>query len=132
TAKNPPYGAILSYYLKEAVPPEAPKKDKDDKEKREAAEDKTKSDAAVEKEGKVKFTVLDKDGKVIREIDGPGAAGVNRTNWDLRWTPAAEPTPQQLEAIEAGYGFGPRGPLVDPGEYAIKIKAGDKEATQKV
>src|SRR5262249_19010087 len=32
----------------------------------------------------------------------------------------------------AGYGLGPRGPVVDPGEYTIKIKAGEKEATQKV
>jgi hypothetical protein len=69
---------------------------------------------------------------VIRELDGPGAAGVNRTNWDLRFNPPAEPTPEQLEAIAAGYGFGPRGPFVEPGEYTIKIKAGDKEATQKV
>jgi len=76
--------------------------------------------------------VLDKDGKVIRELDGPGTAGVNRTNWDLRSDPPAEPTPQQLEAIAAGYGFGPRGPFVEPGEYTIKIKAGDKEAAQKV
>src|SRR5205807_4315302 len=35
TAKNPPYGATLNYYLKEAVPPEAPKSEgsKEDKEK---------------------------------------------------------------------------------------------------
>jgi photosystem II stability/assembly factor-like uncharacterized protein len=133
TAKNPAYGAILSYYLKEAVPAEAPKKDKekDDKEKKEAADDKGKADDA-KKEGKVKITVTDKDGKVVREFDGPGAAGVNRTNWDLRYDPAAEPTPEQQEAIAAGFGFGPRGPLVDPGEYTVKIKAGEKEATQKV
>src|SRR2546425_8846261 len=43
-----------------------------------------KGEAAEKKEGKAKITVLDKDGKVIREMDGPGAAGVNRTNWDLR------------------------------------------------
>src|SRR5207244_3991298 len=43
-----------------------------------------------------------------------------------------EPTPDQLEAIAAGFGFGPRGPLVEPGEYTIKIKAGEKEASQKV
>ena len=80
----------------------------------------------------VNATVLDKDGKVVREFDGPGAAGVNRTTWDLRQNPAAEPTPEQEQAIAAGYGFGPRGPLVELGEYTIKIKAGDKEATQKV
>jgi hypothetical protein len=91
-----------------------------------------KGDAAEKKEGKAKITVVDKDGKVIRELDGPGAAGVNRTNWDLRSTPPAEPTPEQLESIAAGYGFGPRGPFVEPGEYTIKIKAGDQEASQKV
>jgi photosystem II stability/assembly factor-like uncharacterized protein len=131
-AKNPPYGVILNYYLKEAVPAEAQKTSKDDREKSEAATDATKTDLSTKKEGKVKITVLDKDGKLVREFDGPGAAGVNRTNWDLRWNPAAEPTPQQLEAMAAGFGFGPRGPLVEPGEYTIKIKAGSKEASQKV
>src|SRR6266478_6571807 len=94
-AKNLPYGAILNYYLKDAMPGETAKKDSDDKDKKDAA-------------------------------------GVNRTNWDLRWEPPAEPTPEQQEAIAAGYGFGPRGPVVDPGEYTIKIKAGEREASQKV
>jgi photosystem II stability/assembly factor-like uncharacterized protein len=129
-AKNPAYGALLNYYLKDAVAPEAAKKDS--KDKGETTEEKSKEDVSVKQEGKVKITVLDKDGKIVREFDGPGAAGTNRTNWDLRWNAPAEPTPQQLEAIAAGFGFGPRGPLVEPGEYTIKIKAGDKEATQKV
>ena len=135
-AKNPPYGAILNYYLKAAVPPEPVKaeKDKDDKDKKEKAapEEKTKTDADGKKEGKVKITVENKDGKVIREFDGPGAAGVNRTSWDLRSNAPAEPTEEQKEAIAAGYGFGPRGPLAEPGEYTIKIHAGGKEGTQKV
>src|SRR5207245_4160438 len=87
---------------------------------------------AEKKEAKVKITVTDKEGKVIRELEGPGAAGVNRTNWDLRYDSPAEPTPEQLEAMAAGYDFGPRGPFVEPGEYSIKIKAGDQEAAQKV
>ena len=150
TGKNPPYGAILNYYLKEALPPEAPKaakddKDKDkDKEKKEAAtgEQKAKTEAAADqkpktpdaanKEGKAKISVYDKDGKLVREFDGPGKAGVNRTNWDLRWNSPAVPTPEQLEAAAAGFDFGPRGPLVEPGEYTIKIKAGGKEDSQKV
>lgn len=72
------------------------------------------------------------DGKTVREFEGPAAAGMNRTNWDLRSDPPAEPTEEQKEAIAAGYGEGPRGPLVEPGEYSIKIKAGAKETTQKV
>jgi photosystem II stability/assembly factor-like uncharacterized protein len=143
TAKNPPYGAILNYYLKQAVPPEPVKGEKDEKTgtantdkeeqgKTPTAEDKAKTATEPKKEGKVKITVSDKDGKVVREFDAPGAAGVNRTNWDLRYNPAAEPTPEQLEAMAAGYSQGPRGPLVEPGKYSVKIKAGSKEATQEV
>lgn len=147
TSKNPPYGAILNYYLKEAVPPEAPTTEKDEKEKNAAVEkakttgearvntateEKGKASTEPKKEGKVKITVIDKDGKAVREMDGPGAAGINRTNWDLRYNPVAEPTPEQLEAMAAGYSFGPRGPLVDPGKYTIKVKSGAKEAAQDV
>src|SRR5260370_42210689 len=123
--------------MNDHLPREAPKKEKDQKDKKDSADDKPKTDtdakgdATEKKEGKVKITVLDKNGKALREFDGPGAAGVNRTNWDLRSNAPAEPTPQQLEAVAAGFGFGPRGPLVDPGEYTVKIKAGDKEASQK-
>jgi len=146
TAKNPAYGAILNYYLKDAVPPEPPKTEakaekdagaaksvQEEKEKsKTTAEEKGESTADPKKEGKVKISVTDKDGKVVREFDGPGAAGVNRANWDLRYNPAAEPTPEQIEAINAGYGEGPRGPKVEPGKYTIKIKVGSKEATQEV
>jgi photosystem II stability/assembly factor-like uncharacterized protein len=123
TAKNPLYGAVLNYYLKEAVAPEPAKP---------GADDKDKAAAAAKKEGKVKITVLDKDGKVVREMEGPGTAGVNRTNWDLRWNATTEPRPEELEAIAGGWSAGPRGPLVEPGEYTVKIKAGAKEAAQKV
>jgi len=96
------------------------------------AADKEEEKLAEKKEAKVKITVTDKDGKLVRELDGPAAAGVNRANWDLRYNSPAEPSPEQLEAIAAGYDFGPRGPFVEPGEYTIKIKAGDKETAQKV
>jgi photosystem II stability/assembly factor-like uncharacterized protein len=121
-AHNPPYGALIQFYLKAAPPEKEP----------------------------VKISILDTGGKVIREIHcSAGAAessaprrfgstpcepktGINRTNWDLRLSPWAEPTPQQLRAMEAGFGFGPRGPLVDPGRYTVKISAGKEEAVQTV
>jgi photosystem II stability/assembly factor-like uncharacterized protein len=134
TAKNPPYGAILNYYLKEALPPEGPKTAKAEGEVKDQAAlgENPKAAAEPKKEGKVKITVSGKDGRVLREFDGPAAAGTNRANWDLRYDPMAEPTEEQKEALAAGYGVGPRGPLVDPGEYTVRIKAGAKEATQKV
>src|SRR5205807_1599871 len=95
-------------------------------------EENSKTPAEPKKEGKVKIAITDKDGKTVREFDGPGAAGVNRAIWDLRHNPPAEPTPEQLEAIAAGYALGPRGPLVEPGKYTAKIKAGSKEAIQEV
>jgi photosystem II stability/assembly factor-like uncharacterized protein len=160
-AKNPPTGAVLNYYLKTAVPPTESKEDAEKKKETATEAQKPKTDEPEakpsvksaekpaeqpaektadqkdekrdeKKEGKVKITVADTDGKVIRELEGPGAAGVNRANWDLRYNSPAEPTPEQLEAIAAGYDFGPRGPYVEPGDYSIKIKAGEKEATQNV
>jgi photosystem II stability/assembly factor-like uncharacterized protein len=138
TAKNPPYGALITYFLKDAIPPEPPRAEAAERERpagggrRGAAEERAGAAAGQRKEGRVKIFIYDKDGKLVRAMDGPGAAGVNRANWDLRWNPPAEPTPQQLEAVAAGYGFGPRGPLVEPGKYTVKLKAGEKEASQEV
>jgi photosystem II stability/assembly factor-like uncharacterized protein len=135
TAKNPPYGALINYYLQTAIPPEVKKTDKEadkDKKKQPVEEDKTKKEAPEKKEGPAKITVFDKDNKLIRQFDGPGAAGFDRANWDLRYDPASEPTEEQKEAMAAGYYEGPRGPRVEPGEYTIKIKTPEKEVSQKV
>jgi photosystem II stability/assembly factor-like uncharacterized protein len=64
-AKNPPYGAIIDYYLKESAGSSA----------------------------SPKIEILDKDGKLVRTLTHlPGDAGVNRTAWDLRTdSPASGP-----------------------------------------
>jgi hypothetical protein len=78
----------------------------------------------------VKVTITDKSGAVVRELKGPKEAGLNRIVWDLRLNPAAPPPPEG----EGGGGFfgAPRGPRVQPGEYVIKVAAGDKTATGNV
>jgi photosystem II stability/assembly factor-like uncharacterized protein len=102
---NPPYGALIDFYLKSKP---------------------------GEKE-KVKITVLDKDGKTVRDMDEEASAGLNRVNWDLRYTTPVEPTAEQREAQAQGFFFGgPRGPLVEPGEYSVKVSLGKNEATEKV
>jgi photosystem II stability/assembly factor-like uncharacterized protein len=102
---NPPYGALVDFYLKSKP---------------------------SEKE-KVKIAVLDKDGKTVRDMDVEANAGINRVNWDLRYTTPVEPTPEQREAQAQGFFFGgPRGPLVEPGEYSVKVSLGKNEATETV
>jgi photosystem II stability/assembly factor-like uncharacterized protein len=101
---DPPFGPPIDYYLK--IKPE-------------------------EKE-KVKITISDAGGKVVRELDGEKNAGINRVHWDLRYTAPVEPTPEQREAQEQGFFGGPRGPRVDPGEYTVKVVAGKNEETQKI
>ncbi len=103
-AHNPPSGALISYYLK-SKPGE---------------------------KSKVKIAILDKDGKLVRELDGMKEAGINRVNWDLRYAAAAEPTEEQREAVAQGFGFGPRGPMVEPGEYTVKVSVDSNEATGTV
>lgn len=152
---NPPYGAMIDYYLRAASP------------------------------GNVRITISDKSGKVVRELSGPAEAGVNRVEWDLRLpsaaqtgggfpgggrggggggagggrgpagagsgrgagqqaaqragAPAATPGAQALAAQAGGgggggggFGGGGRGPRVPPGEYNVRVFASGKEATATV
>ncbi|HSP14479.1 MAG TPA: hypothetical protein VLV78_06990 [Thermoanaerobaculia bacterium] len=107
---NPPAGALITYFLK------------------------TKP-AAKEK---VKVTITDKAGKVLREIDGTKGVGVNRVNWDLRTRSVLEAPREEGESAEAapqagggGGGFGFSGAMrVEPGEYTVKVTAGKSEQSK--
>ncbi|HLJ39960.1 MAG TPA: hypothetical protein VKT50_00600 [Candidatus Acidoferrales bacterium] len=103
---NPPEGASIDFYLK----------------------------AKPAKEQKVKITVLDSSGKIVREItDAKPGAGINRVDWDLRYDPPVKPTPEQLAAQAQGFfGGGARGPMVEPGTYTVKVALGDDSQTQTV
>jgi photosystem II stability/assembly factor-like uncharacterized protein len=101
--KNPPYGALLAYYLKDDLETEG-----DDEEE------------------KLKIEILDAQGNVIREVEGPGKAGVHRVAWDLRREPT--PKPEDKDA----YNLLVQAPLVVPGPYSAKLKVGDEEMTVPV
>ena len=112
TGENAPYGALLSYTLREAAPSGS----------------------------RVVVLVKDAAGKTIAEVNGPGAAGLNRTVWNLRRAPdttqatargaaggrgAAQPDSAAAEGNEGrggGRGNAPRpGPLVAPGTYTVQL-----------
>ncbi|HEX3281553.1 MAG TPA: hypothetical protein VHR36_10015 [Pyrinomonadaceae bacterium] len=102
TAPNPPYGAVINYYLKD--------KPKDD----------------------VKITITNSAGTVVRDLKGPKEAGLSRVVWDLRLNSPAPPPEGTGEGAGGGFFGAPRGPRVLPGSYNIKIVAGDKTASGSV
>ena len=82
-AENPPFGTTISYYLRENVGAE------------------------------VTLTIKDKTGKTVRSPAGPGAAGLHRVTWDLKWTEkvtneeAANARPKRFRSVMRSPGFSP-------------------------
>jgi photosystem II stability/assembly factor-like uncharacterized protein len=76
----------------------------------------------------VKITVTDASGTVVRELKGPKELGLNRTSWDLRHEAPVKPE----EGAERSFMGPPRGPLVLPGTYTVKVAVGSLEAKQTV
>jgi hypothetical protein len=71
---------------------------------------------------------MDAGGRVIRELEAPGLAGLNELTWDFRHDPPYVPEPGvSLGGGRGGFGGGtPSGPRVQPGEYTIRLTAGDE------
>jgi len=93
----------------------------------------------------VKITIVDQDGKTVRELTGPAKAGVNRLWWDLRYS---APTTVKLLNSPPGEpwvtvgkkGWRPlvhwrrydNGPVVAPGRYTVKIDVDGQAASQSL
>jgi photosystem II stability/assembly factor-like uncharacterized protein len=112
---NPPPGAMIDYYFKDT-----PK-------------------------GEVTIEIADSQGKLVRHLSSkekkdseqppewpdqvqipktiPAKQGMNRFVWDLRYDEPVQ-TPGAFY-----YGTGPRGPLVVPGEYQVKLSANGRSET---
>src|SRR5262249_17813788 len=135
TADNPPYGATVTWYLKEAI---KTKKEKRQEAEREADRKKepvgwpTPAQLRAEEEEEapaIIVTINDSSDNVVRRLTGPVTAGIQRLTWDLRYPAAnlsAPPPP------DADFDFEPpSGPLVMPGTYkAIVAKRVDGVVTQ--
>jgi photosystem II stability/assembly factor-like uncharacterized protein len=68
----------------------------------------------LKKINKVKISILDESGKVIKELTGTNDPGINRAEWDL--------SPKRGKAAPTVYERGAR--LVRPGTYTVVIVAG--------
>ncbi|MGB8508968.1 MAG: hypothetical protein WCD76_11220 [Pyrinomonadaceae bacterium] len=102
-APNPPYGALITYYLKTKP------------------DDKTKP----------KIQILDGKGKVIVDLENVAKEqGLNRVSWNLRYGGAQVRRPPTDEEVQ--FTGGPRGPQVLPGTYTVRLTVGGKTVERPV
>lgn len=125
TADNPPFGATITYYLKEEL--KARKDIRKDAEKEalkkgEAPRYPTFDELRLEDEEEapaIILTVTDDAGNVVRRLMGPVKKGFQRVAWDLRY-PA--PTPAKLAAGEEDiFTESDQAPLAMPGAYKVSL-----------
>jgi photosystem II stability/assembly factor-like uncharacterized protein len=98
---NPPYGSLITYYLKE------------------------KPDDKVT----FKVQIFDRANKLVQELEKPAKEkGFNRVAWNLRYGGAEVRRPPSEE--ERAFGGPPRGPFVMPGSYVVKLTVGEQVLEQ--
>ncbi|HLU40268.1 MAG TPA: glycosyl hydrolase, partial [Planctomycetota bacterium] len=125
-APNPPFGAIVTYWLAEKPMTRREKREDAQRKAREAGTTipyPTYEELRAEDEEVapvVYLTVRDAHGAVVRRVECPRAAGLHRVAWDLRWPKA---TRTELHPPGEGNPWSPpdAGPLVPPGEYQITL-----------
>jgi hypothetical protein len=123
-AKNPDFGAVFTYYIREV--PKTLKEKRQEKEKElfkkgEPVPQPSEADLRAEQNEispYLIFTVTDENGKVVRTIHKSPSKGINRVNWDLRY--------QSTRPAEAGEKYDPlkdngSGILAIPGKYKVNL-----------
>jgi photosystem II stability/assembly factor-like uncharacterized protein len=127
TAPNPPFGAVLTYYLKDEVKTRRKARLDAEKEAEKKGTPAAYPDAAAlraearEEDPAVVITVRDADGNVVRRLKGPVTAGVHRVAWDLRF-PSSTPTSLKPAPTDNPFYDPPAGPLAVPGAYAASFE----------
>ncbi|MDF1549483.1 MAG: sialidase family protein, partial [Bacteroidales bacterium] len=124
-AKNPDFGAIFTYYLKES--PKSTKKIRHEKEKELFKDGKPIPQLTFEAERKEKleepsylvFTIKDESGSIIRKLTAKPAEGISRISWDLRYASIREERGQieKFDPTKEGRG----GIFVMPGKYSVSL-----------
>lgn len=122
-APNPPFGALITYYLKEDLKPARKEREKRDREaQKEWAENPFPEWEILDQERRepepaVVLVIRDSEGNIIRRLNGPTQAGVHRVNWDLKY-----PATVALGADPSFFGGEePEGFLAAPGTYSVTL-----------
>ncbi len=120
TAPNPPFGATLTFYLRDELKSRKQLRQEAEAERIEKnepvsypswealrAEDREQSPATL-------LIITDEDANVVRRLEGPTTPGFHRVAWDLRY-PSVEPVGRTDGGDDTS------GPLVAPGTYTARL-----------
>lgn len=125
TAANPPFGATVTWYLKDPIRTRRERRQEAEREAsrrggpvgwptREQLRAEEEEDAPA-----IVITITDASDRVVRRLTAPVSAGMQRLTWDLRYPAANLPAPPPPDAdpdFEP-----PSGPLVMPGTYKATV-----------
>ena len=119
SAKNPPFGAIFTYYMSDKV-----KSLKDARKAREKTNTNFPGWDAIEAENRqqgpdVLLIIKDGDGNVVNTVKGTNRKGFNRVSWGL--THASKRGERLRTGGGGGFFFGGGGTMVTPGEYTVTL-----------
>jgi len=125
SAPNPPFGALITYRLKEPVMSRQESRQKQEKENGVSLETYPTADEMraemTEPDHNVIVTIRDDAGEVVRRLEGPHGDGVHRVAWDLRYPTY---TPIRLRrGPDSPWSNPDRGPLALPGTYTATVSA---------
>ena len=124
-APNPPFGAVITYYLRDSL--KTLREERLEKERAAAAAgkdvpfpgwDRLREEERQERPAVV-LTVRDEEGRVVRRIEGPATSGIHRVAWDLRY-PSVNPVELEERRL-APWSDPPSGPLVAPGRFTVSL-----------
>ena len=121
-ADNPPFGAVITYYLPEPILTAREQRREKEKEIEKQGGDTpypgwdALAAERAEEAPAVVLTIRDSQGNVIRKLEGPAKAGFHRVAWDLRY-PDSSPWTDKTTYDYIVF----NGPLVAPGDYTVSL-----------
>ena len=121
-ADNPPFGAVITYYLPKDI-----QTAKEQRREREKTIEKQGGNTPypgwdalraeqIEEEPAVVLTIRDSNGEIVRKLEGPAKAGFHRVAWDLRY-PESSPWTEKSQDNYIVFS----GPLATPGDYTVSL-----------